>query len=201
MAANNETKIKELATRIREGDEAAFREFYDLYFDRIFRFLMTILRNPDDAEDVTSTAFIYVWDSRERLQKPELLVSWAYQVAKHRAFDLIRKNKTATSPLEDALEVADGRESAETQMDGFYSKQFADSLLKNLSEDERVLIHLSFAEGLNSREIGERLDITGIAVRVRLHRTIKKLQGILKENADESGLVEIERFSAREIYD
>ena len=170
--------IKQTAIEIQKGNEQAFKAFYDAYFGRIYSFLLTILHNPQDAEDVTSIAFIYVWDNRGKLRQPSLLVSWLYQIAKHRAFDYRRKYLNAgrvdLEEIEDIL--ASDASSPEDFADQFFKGRLAEDLLSGLRDDERALLHLRFAEDLDFRAIAERLGSNAIAVRVRMHRIIKKLQ-------------------------
>lgn len=180
--------IEQTAKQIQNGDEKAFKRFYDAYFERVFRYLMTILRNPQDAEDVTSTAFIYVWNNRGKLRKPDQLVSWLYQIAKHRSFDFIRKKKNnKTLSIEGFEEILpDDNIEPEEKADKFFTKQFTKELLDSLSKVERSIVHLRFVEDLTYAEISERLDMTSVALRVRMHRIIKKLQKELDEEYDDS---------------
>src|SRR3989344_3276619 len=170
--------IKELAEKIQQGDEEAFKQLFDAYFGKIYGFLLTILGNSAEAEDVTSITFIYVWDNRGKLRKPELLVSWLYQIAKHRAFDRRRKIIREAAMALDGLEetVSDGAEALEVNVDRYYSSRFTSSLLSGLTDDERAILHLRYSEDLSFEEIAARVDASSVAVRVRVPRIIKKLQ-------------------------
>ena len=173
-----DTNIVELAKRMQENDENAFREFFDIYFDKLYRFLLTILRNSEDSEDVTSTAFIYVWNNRAQLRQPDQLVAWLYQIGRHRAFDHIRREKNRRFVSVEEIEefLPDGRVNIEDDADKYFSKKFLDKFLEGLSLEDRALIHLRFAEDLPFDQIGKILEASPIAVRVRFHRVVKKLQ-------------------------
>ena len=118
-----EINLKELAESIKSGNEEAFRQFFDIYFPKVYRFLLAMLRSSDDAEVVTSIAFIYVWDNREKLRDSEQLVAWLYQIARHRALDYIRKNKSSrTLSLEGFEEfLPDGKSSLDVLADHYYT--------------------------------------------------------------------------------
>ena len=183
-----EINLKELAESIKSGNEEAFRQFFDIYFPKVYRFLLAMLRSSDDAEDVTSIAFIYVWDNREKLRDSEQLVAWLYQIARHRALDYIRKNKSSrTLSLEGFEEfLPDGKSSLDVLTDHYYTSQYVEGLLSKLSESERAVVYLRFGEGLSFNEIAQRLGMASIAVRVRMHRIIKKLQKRIDDDGEAS---------------
>lgn len=183
-----EINIKQTALAIKEGDEQAFQKFYDAYFAKLYRFLLTILRDPDDAEDVTSVAFIYVWDNRGKLRQPEQLVSWLYQVGKHRAFDLLRRlvaqPRISLTELHDNLSVH--AFDSERLFEKIYASQILTRLLREVSDEDRAMLYLRFAEELSFSEIGERLGIAAVTARVRTHRIIKYLKTSLLEGSADS---------------
>ncbi len=183
-----ELDVKQTATEIQNGNQEAFKAFYEAYFAKIYSFLLTILHSPEDAEDVTSIAFIYVWDNRGKLRNPEQLVSWLYQIAKHRAFDFRRKRLSQSLTSLDGLEevIPDNAVSAEDIVDQYLTGRFTEGLLSVLSDHERSIIHLRFAEDLDFQEISNRLNVNSVAVRVRMHRIIKKLRKELDKDEDAS---------------
>ena len=170
-----EINLKELAESIKSGNEEAFRQFFDIYFPKVYRFLLAMLRSSDDAEDVTSIAFIYVWNNRAQLRQPDQLVAWLYQIGRHRAFDHIRreKNRRFVSVEEIGEFLPDGRVNIEDDADKYFSKKFLDKFLEGLSLEDRALIHLRFAEDLPFDQIGKILEASPITIRVRFPLVIK----------------------------
>ena len=176
-----ETDIEKLGERIRSGDVKAFEAFYDAYFAKLYRFLMAILKNPEDAEDVTSIAFTYVWNNRGKLRDSKQIVSWLYQVAKHRALDQLRKNKPNVS-LEGFEDLIPETREPSKNMDQYFDGKVAEKFLENLSVEERSVVYLRFSESLTFSEIAEVLGSSSVTVRVRMHRIIKKLKKAAGEN-------------------
>ena len=187
--------IKQIAQSIQNGDEQVFKEFYEAYFPRIFRFIAAILKNPDDAEDVTSLAFIYVWDNSKKLQKGELLASWLYQIAKHRALDFLRKKASRpTTSLEGFEDSFESGEHADRSAQNYFQARQVEILLSDLSGEERALIYLRFVEDLSFEDIAERTGSRSVTIRVRYHRAIKKLQKNVKNKEDDSLTESLAKF-------
>jgi RNA polymerase sigma-70 factor (ECF subfamily) len=72
-----------LTARIaNEADERAFKEFYYLYYDRLFKFAIHILRNGMDSEEAVSDVFFNIWQNRKHLLSVEDMDAYLYRAVK-----------------------------------------------------------------------------------------------------------------------
>ena len=58
-----EKRKAELTSRVREGDRAAFADFYELYLEELYRYVFYRLKHKEDAEELTEQVFLKAWAS------------------------------------------------------------------------------------------------------------------------------------------
>lgn len=58
---------KNLVSKLRRGDKASFDELFNRYFEQCFTYAVSLLKDPDAAEDVVQNVFLKLWSGRERL--------------------------------------------------------------------------------------------------------------------------------------
>jgi RNA polymerase sigma-70 factor (ECF subfamily) len=80
---------RQLVARLRAGDEAGFREFFDEYFDRLYRFAMSRTRgNADMAEEAVQRTMIRALRGLEGFRGEAALSTWMMQICRNELADL-----------------------------------------------------------------------------------------------------------------
>lgn len=129
----------------REGDEAAFSDFYRVHSERLWRFLVARGVEPETAYDVLADAFERWMGSVCR--DPRAPVALLYRIAINRATDLHRRQQVREpAPPEDPEALAGTVTDHRSRLD-------AERLLASLSESERNLLLLRYWVGLTHREV------------------------------------------------
>lgn len=182
---------EQLILKIQSGDDEAFEQLFWRYKDRIIAAVYAIVRNRQDALDITQECFVRVYKNIHKFQPKTKFFTWAYRIAYNLSIDRYRRKKT----------------SKEVEFDNDYQKNFAhpDDLMApslgvnpervyaraelgeqiakamdNLSEKHRSIIILREIDGLSYNEIAETLDIQVGTVMSRLHHARLNLQKALK---------------------
>ena len=75
----------ELVRQLQDGSEAAFRTVVERYQNRIYRTVYSLLRNPEEAEDVAQEVFVEVYKTIGRFRGDAALSTWLYRLATSRA--------------------------------------------------------------------------------------------------------------------
>ena len=83
----------ELIEAIQSGDEIAFTEVYERYFQRVHNFALARLHNRADAEEAAQEAFTVVFRSAEAFQGKSSLLSWVYGITKNVVNNHLRRSK------------------------------------------------------------------------------------------------------------
>lgn len=124
------------------------------------------------ARDATQSAWLKYWESPPVLRDPTKLRSWLLSVAANEARQRYRGSRPMLSL--DAISVADREEDLARDM-------ALEQALDALGPDEREMVGLRYLLGLNSKEIGAHLGASPGAVRVRLHRILRRLRQELRD--------------------
>jgi RNA polymerase sigma-70 factor (ECF subfamily) len=165
-----------LAAAVARGDEAAFRELYDRYQGRLFRFAL-VLSQGDEllAGDTLQSVFVTAASKLRAVQSEEHLWNWLARIARQHLAKAWRQRRHESSllPLADLPESPDLRE-ADSMLE-----QGLDAALQALEPPERELIEWFYFDGLSHKDIAERLDATSKAVSSRLERARARLRSLL----------------------
>ncbi len=164
---------------------AALGKLYELYYDRIFRFCVHRLFNRATAEDVTSSVFLTVArtirDFNGRTEQD--FRSWIYTIAANQANAHIRKSMRRRRLLSNivAPREADGPEAgAWSHLD--WPTVYA--ALQQLKPEHQTLLTLRYFENMDYEEIGRVVDARPATIRVTLHRTLRRLQEVLRSEEE-----------------
>ena len=185
----NTQKIRsdqELIQRSVKGDPEAFGDLYERYLDQIYRYVYYRVQTVEEAEDLTESVFIRVWeDLRSRKNKKEIrnFNAWLYRAAHNLVIDHYRKKRPAQINLDGPSEAiqSPGPGTEEAAIGRIDSRNLAKAL-QNLEPTAQNVIILRFLNGLSHSETAQALELNEGHVRVIQYRALKQLRGILKED-------------------
>lgn len=176
-------RLAELLGAARQGDEAAFTAIYDLFFEKIYRFIFFRVGHKEVAEDLTEDVFIKTFHGLGKLQKDASFESWLYQIARNRITDYYRSKKLVI-PLDEVENTLEYETNVVDIVNLQSQQKIFIKLLKELTTEQQTVIKLKFLEGLNNDEIATMLDKKEGAIRVIQHRAIAKLKSLIKNFTD-----------------
>ena len=168
----NQNELEQLLALIAEEDKIAFERFYRLTDKMIYGFILSILRNPYDAEDAMQDTYLRIRASAHLYQAKGKPMAWVFTIARNLCLMKIRKNKQHEESSYDLLEyeiAADSKGSVEDRM-------VLNQVLQTLNETERQIVILHAANGLKHREIALILDMPLPTVLSKYARSIAKLK-------------------------
>lgn len=165
-----------LVQSAQDGNSEAFARLYDMYIERLFRYVYFRVGDDQLAEDVTSEVFLKAWENLNHYKTGEKpFIAWLYSIAHHTVIDHYRASKPAMT-LEDVGEKVDSTETGveEGMADHIQSDQLRNSILR-LTEDQQQVIILKFIDGFSTEEIARHLGKKQGAVRALQMRALKTL--------------------------
>ena len=174
--------VAALTRAMARGDEAAFREFYDAYFDRLLRYLLVVTGGDETAaREALQLTLVRVVRHVKSFDAEEKFWSWLTVLARSARADESRKSRRYFSFLEKFTRHTETEN--DFGSDGDADKQLRELLEKNLTSlppDERELIAQKYFARRSVREIAAEQGTTEKAVESRLSRIRKKLKdGVL----------------------
>lgn len=173
---NDETLLK----RISSGDQDAFRELYHNTDKTIYSFILSIVRNPQDAEEIMQETFLKVWTSASSYQSQGKPLAWMFTIARNLCYMRFRERK---HQADIGLDELTGEEAGAVclPLENLADAMVLQSALKILKEEERQIVLLHAAAGLKHREIAANLQLPLSTVLSKYNRAMKKLQKHLRE--------------------
>src|SRR5512142_148132 len=76
--------------------------FFEAHYDRILRYVQSMVRDSAEAEDLTQETFLRAYKERESLRESGALVAWLYRIATHAALDKLRQRARRAPKESDA---------------------------------------------------------------------------------------------------
>ncbi len=167
---------QELLEGLRAGSERHFNTLYDRYFQRIYAFVHSRIRNHADAEEIVQETFVTVFRSIENYRGQASLLSWIFGIAKNLANNTIRKSRTHEAKLgevpRETLGPRPGLTSG-TPEENLHLRRFTEALrsqLSGVSQWQAEIFAMRHFENLSIPEIARRTDRSSDAIRSSLYR-------------------------------
>ena len=163
------------------GDEVAYRAFLTAITPSIRatarRNLARFSLGASEAEDVVQDTLLAVHLKRQTWDQGRPIGPWISAIARNKFIDLMRRRgRNAQVPIEDVIETL-AAEDNETALDNYDVQR----MLDNLNEKQRAVVRSLAIDGASVRQTAERLNMTEGAIRVTLHRAVKALAAIYRE--------------------
>jgi RNA polymerase sigma-70 factor (ECF subfamily) len=176
-------ETKPLLNLIADDRRDAFNQFYNLYYDQVFRYSFYFLQEKEACREVVTNVFFSVWQSRKKLGNIANIETYLYVTARNEANRfLARRRKTHMVSLEDIplhLET-DGEGSAEDHLIASEIETLLTRAVNDLPEKCRMVFLMTREEGLTSKQIAEILDIRESTVRSQMKIAVDKIIAALK---------------------
>jgi RNA polymerase sigma-70 factor (ECF subfamily) len=181
-------EIKALILEAKSGNQQAFRQLYDLYAQRIFKYIRLKIQNREEAEDVLQEVFIKTYRGLDSLRLDDLRFSaWLYKVASNTINDHFRKKYRTPEILgiEENFDITDGR-SLQKEIEQKSDIETAREVFDLLPPLYKQVLELRFVQDLSLSEIADALGKSNLSIRLVQYRALKKVKLILvKKYADQ----------------
>ncbi len=163
--------------KVIAGDLASFSYLVDKYKQRAYTLALRIVRNEQDAEEVSQDAFLKAFRALKKFKRQSSFSTWMYRIVYNTALSRIRKRRTYTMSLDtEHLEISvDSTTQVYRTLLNEDRKKFLNIAIGKLSEEESTLIDLYYNHEKPMDEIGIIMNLSHVNVRVKLFRARKKL--------------------------
>jgi RNA polymerase sigma-70 factor (ECF subfamily) len=164
-----------------EKAAAMFREDYP----RIFRYIVSMLRETAEAEDLTQETFLRAYRQRTSLRDEGAQTAWLYRIATHVCLDRLRQAARrapheADTDLDQVEIAAADTPTLQQTIEQDEMSACVQGYLNGLSDSYRAVILLHDMHQLTAAEIAQLLGESLPTVKIRLHRARQKLRGALQ---------------------
>jgi RNA polymerase sigma factor (sigma-70 family) len=183
-----------LIERAKEhGDEKAYAELMQRYKKPVYHMILKMVRNVDDAEDLTIEAFAKAFRNLKKFNPEFTFSTWLFRIATNNCIDFIRKKKLDTMSISNSFK--EEGESADMdikdinldpQEEAIKSQKvdIIQTIVTKLPAKYQTLVRLRYFEELSYEEIAEEIEAPLGTVKAQLHRARELLYDLIKNRKD-----------------
>ena len=176
---------------VLDGDESAYTELMKRYKKPVYHMILKMVRNVDDAEDLTIEAFAKAFKNLKRFKKDYTFSTWLFRIATNNAIDFIRKKKLETYSLNTSftddsgdsvnIDVEDNQLTPDDAAIKRQKVQLVRMFVDKLPAKYQRLVKLRYFDELSYEEIAEELDAPLGTVKAQLHRARELMYELVKD--------------------
>jgi RNA polymerase sigma factor (sigma-70 family) len=177
MTVGMDDAENELAAQARDGDRQAFTRLVRRYQDRVFRFILRMIGNRDEAMDLTQESFMKAYQALPGWRPEARFSTWLFQIARNATLDTLRRRQCvdfvaldACQPGDAAIDPRDGAPLPDEQLADRQHIGLLERALRALPVDQREILLLRELEDMSYADIAATLSINEGTVKSRLAR-------------------------------
>ena len=178
------------------GDTKSFGILVEKYQTMVFSMAVKMLKHKEEAEEVAQDTFIKAYRSLATFSGTSKLSTWLYRIAYNTCLDRIKRNSKYNNNIEIDAISSDELSSATSIYEEIERKErsvIIKECMNQLSEEDRVILHLFYFDEQNLKEIKEVLSISESNIKVKLFRARKRLFTIFKNSVEHEIFNDYER--------
>jgi RNA polymerase sigma factor (sigma-70 family) len=177
MEGSERDRSIEIVVRLKNGDEAAFKELYELTHNRVYFLALKVVRNHEEALEVVQETYISVYKSIDKLINPQVFNTWLSKIVINKCKDRLGKQKEVRLTENEDLNYNEGMEAIEDNSSDFIPHEMLDksetrnmimALIDKLPEAQRTTLMVHYYQGLNVEEIAAIMECPAATVKSRL---------------------------------
>ncbi|MEJ2637374.1 MAG: sigma-70 family RNA polymerase sigma factor [Calditrichia bacterium] len=183
---------RELIQLALQGNEKGYEKLLNKYRNLVFTIMLKMVRNPQEAEDLTQEAFMKAFNSLASFNDEFAFSTWLMKIASNNCIDFLRKRKLRTYSINEPIqykdekieiEIPDAEPTPEKSLLQNERKRMIEEAIDQLPERYRYVILLRHKEEKSYEEISEILNLPLGTVKAQIFRAReilnKKLKSIL----------------------
>lgn len=187
VSESSEVQERQWVAAARGGDPEAFRSLVETYQDRLFTFLLRMVRHHEEAEDLAQEAFVRAWRHLASYDPRWTFRTWLFSIARHLALNALRRPRATIVSIETGggeghpeLALASPNGSPADQAVVREQKRHLARALEDLTPRTAMIFTLFYQEEMSIAEIAQTVGMSSGAVKVALHRVRETLKTRMK---------------------
>jgi RNA polymerase sigma-70 factor (ECF subfamily) len=183
-ASKQDPDERTLVRRAARHDTEAFARLYDLYVDKIFKYIYYKLGSKSEAEDLSGQVFLKAWEAIGSYRLTERPFSaWLYRIAHNLVVDHFRVRRP-TMPLNEITSLEEKDADPDDLTLRHLTTEVLQRAMSRLTQEQRQVIILRFLEGYSTAEVSLIMGKKQGAVRTLQHRALASLERIFQRGSE-----------------
>lgn len=184
MRRNSDYTSDELFLQIADGDENAFRKVFHSFNQRLFPYVLNIVKSSTVAEEIVQEVFLKLWTNRQAVAAMDNPVAWLFTVAANQSFTYLKRISTEQRVID---KIKQSMHASENPTDEYIffneSKTILQKAVGELPAQRQVIYKLSREEGLNHQQIADQLNLSPNTVKNQLVSALRTIREQLQKTA------------------
>jgi RNA polymerase sigma factor (sigma-70 family) len=177
-------EVKYCIERLKGGDKEAFSPLVDAYKDMVYTVCLRMLGSEADAQEAAQDVFVKAFRSIASFQAKAKFSTWLYRIAYNQCISVIRKKVKMIDLVDDVPEgeVDEGELNGMDKISAEERSKYLKLAIESLAETDAVVVTLFYYDQLSLEEIAEITGLSNSNIRIKLHRSRKKMYKVICEN-------------------
>ena len=177
-----------------ENDEQAYADLMKRYKKPVYHMILKMVRNVDDAEDLTIEAFAKAFKNLKRFKKDYTFSTWLFRIATNNSIDFIRKKRLETLSLNSSftdddgeavnIDVQDDKLNPQEETIKSQKIELIRLFVTKLPPKYQRLVRLRYFDEYSYEEIAKELDAPLGTIKAQLHRARELMYDLVKGKED-----------------
>jgi RNA polymerase sigma-70 factor (ECF subfamily) len=169
-------KNQEWLARIRAGDEAAFEVLFRTFAPGLCAFVASYVGTREVAEEIVQDLFFAIWRRHELLTVESSLSNYLYGGARNRAFDWLKRERTARHHREGVIGAIDEHDTAALDESAMIAMLDLQDAIDRLPPRCKLIFTLSRQQGMSYAEIAASLGLSVKTVEAQIGRALRVIR-------------------------
>jgi len=169
-----EVEDRDLIAKAKRGDVEAYNLLVSRWEKRVFNYLLRLVRNREDALDVSQETFLKAYQNLPKLDDSARFAGWLFRIAHNEAFSLLRRKRPEGELISEPRATDSGGRLLPIEL-----SLAVERALGLLSEDQREAVLLKVYQGFKFDEMAEVLGCPVSTVKSRLYTALDLLKATL----------------------
>ncbi|MCX2450855.1 sigma-70 family RNA polymerase sigma factor [Pedobacter sp. PLR] len=171
MNANHSTSDDGLMLRLRQGDELAFTEIYNRYWDKLYYIAHKLLKDQEAAEGIVQDVFLMIWKKREDLNM-DCIPSYLAAMTRYAVFRYLSKEKRSKQQ-ENIVGLLTANATSEIDIDHKILLEIITELSNKLPEKCRLVFQYNKLQDQSLAEVAAQLNMSQKTAEAHLTKALR----------------------------
>jgi len=183
----------ELLTQIANGNETAFKHFFELHKGKLYNYLLKVTKSQQIADEILIDVFFKIWMGRELITEVQNMDSFLFTVAKNKALDffkMVARNKKLQRYFAYEMDERKVKESDSVLLENECNQIFRNAI-GQLSPKRKEIFILSRERGLTHEQIAQHLNLSKNTVRNTMAESLRTIRHFLLKSGITHFLISI----------
>jgi RNA polymerase sigma factor (sigma-70 family) len=170
-----------LFEKVQSRDSRAFDQLMREYSPELFNFILRIVSNTEDAQDILQDTFVRVWEKSHQFKGNSTIKTWIFRIAINLSYTHLKRRKRWTlSILDEIKSLVSGSDPVE-EVEREYDSTLLEKSLSQLTPRQHSVVVARIYQDLPFARIGEALGCSENSAKVHFHEGKKRIEAYINK--------------------